>query len=133
MISQDDIIAVLKALHVERARDFILVFKVTNRAGTTDLKPYVIAACPERRKEIEAYALVCRGSVLECYQNAHNLIDDKSPYGPANELGQRWWLFVLATGATRSAGLVIVGRVAAVDATDVENYMRKIDSALLKD
>jgi len=131
MISQDAVIARLRAMPVSRAVDFMIVFRVIDAGEAANLKPYVACARPEIRKEVDQYALDWRERVLKVYRDAHNLID--SPYGPPNEEGQRWWVFVLATGATRSAGLVIVGRVAAIDAEDLENYMREIDSALRRD
>jgi len=131
MISQDAVIAKLRAVPVSRAVDFMIVFRVMGAGEATSLKPYVTWARPEIRKEVDQYALDWRERVLKIYRDAHNLID--SPYGPPNEVGQRWWVFVIATGATRSAGLVIVGRVAAIDANDLENYMREIHSAFLRD
>ncbi|MBM4144493.1 MAG: hypothetical protein FJ225_13025 [Lentisphaerae bacterium] len=131
MISQDAMLATLRVLSARRAVDFFIVFQVIGAGEATSLKPYVGCAGPDIRKEVDQYALDCRESVLKVYRDAHNLIDDRSPYGPPNEEGQRWWVFVLATGATRSAGFAIVGRVAAIDANDLENYMREIDSVLL--
>ncbi|HXC34280.1 MAG TPA: hypothetical protein VNV43_00285 [Candidatus Acidoferrales bacterium] len=52
-------------------------------------------------------------------------IGSKDPT-PANSLGQRWWHLIVGSGATRRAGYVIVARVAAKEASELQDYAAKI-------
>jgi hypothetical protein len=49
---------------------------------------------------------------------------------PANAIGQRWWQLVIASGATRNAGYVIVTRVAAKDANEARKYITDIQAIM---
>ena len=49
---------------------------------------------------------------------------------PTNSIGQRWWGLVIASGATRDAGCVIVARVAAKDANEVRQYITDIQAIM---
>ena len=51
---------------------------------------------------------------------------------PANSLGQRWWRFVIGSGALRNAGFVLIARIGAVDAKEIRSHIDRIQS-ILKD
>src|SRR6266446_3346087 len=47
---------------------------------------------------------------------------------PANSSGQRWWRFVIGSGAVRNAGFVLVARVAAIDPKEIKSHIDRIQS-----
>jgi hypothetical protein len=49
---------------------------------------------------------------------------------PTNSLGQRWWQFVAGAGATRDAGYVIVARIAAKEAKEVQDCIAGIQDIM---
>ncbi len=61
--------------------------------------------------------------VYRCTKKAANPL-------PANSLGQRWWKFVIGSGAARNAGFVVIARVAAVDSKEIKNHIDRIQSII---
>jgi hypothetical protein len=49
---------------------------------------------------------------------------------PANSLGQRWWHVVIASGAVHAAGYVVVARIAAKDAGEVDQLITKVQEIM---
>ncbi|HEY1790047.1 MAG TPA: hypothetical protein VGJ73_18010 [Verrucomicrobiae bacterium] len=49
---------------------------------------------------------------------------------PANSLGQRWWHLIVGSGATRKAGFVIVARVAAKEAKELQDHVTRIQKIM---
>lgn len=49
---------------------------------------------------------------------------------PANSLGQRWWHLIVGSGATRKAGYVIVARVAAKEAKELQDRIAGIQKIM---
>lgn len=49
---------------------------------------------------------------------------------PANSLGQRWWHLIVGSGATRKAGFVVVTRVAAKEAKELQDYVTRIQQIM---
>jgi hypothetical protein len=56
------------------------------------------------------------------------LLPQKPKPLPANSLGQRWWRFVIGSGAVRNAGFVLVARIAAVDSKEIKSHIERIQS-----
>jgi hypothetical protein len=63
--------------------------------------------------------------------NGLRLVSDpaKAEY-PANAQGQRWWHVVIAAGATRDAGYVIIGRIAAKAENEVHDCIARIQDIM---
>ena|ERR1041385_1149971 len=57
-------------------------------------------------------------------------ISEKPNPLPANSLGQRWWQFVIGSGAVRNAGFVLIARLAAVDSKEVRKHIDRIQSII---
>jgi hypothetical protein len=103
---------------------------------------------PEENDELGAKYLE---AALHCYENNRNLIlnenlpasnaktqlwhglsiriGSKDPT-PANTFGQRWWHLIVGSGATRKAGYVIVARVAAKEAKELQDYATGIQEIM---
>lgn len=59
------------------------------------------------------------------------LLGDLEPFTtPPNAIGQRWWQLVIASGATRDAGYVIVARVAAKEQKELHKYIADIQAIM---
>jgi hypothetical protein len=90
-------------------------------------------------------------AALHCYENNRNLmINENMPMAnsktqrwhglsirigtrsptPANSRGQRWWHLIVGSGATRKAGYVIVTRVAAKDAKELQDRVDTIQQIM---
>jgi hypothetical protein len=56
----------------------------------------------------------------------------KLPLTPANDVGQRWWQFVIASGPTHKAGCVIIARVAAKEPEELHKYIADLQAIMSK-
>ena len=128
---------------------FVLVYRCTKNANGIDLKWCKAASSSTLNNgQFDAIAARYHEIALQGYvRNQDLIIRDNSPetdsktkelYGlvipqkpkplPANSLGQSWWRFVIGSGAVRSAGFVLVARIAAVDSKEVKSHIDRIQS-----
>jgi hypothetical protein len=133
---------------------FVLIYRCTKKSEGLDMKWCKAASSSSlNNKHYDEIAARYQEIAFQSYtQNRNFIIRDNLPekdsdgsqakklYGliipekpkplPANSLGQRWWKFVIGSGATRNAGLVVIARVAAVDSKEIKNHIDRIQSVI---
>lgn len=133
---------------------FVLVYRCTKNTDGLDLKWCKAASSTSLAKgQYDEIAARYQEIALQSYtQNRNFIIRDNLPekgtdvskakkfYGltlpqkpnplPANSLGQRWWKFVIGSGAARKAGFVVIARVAAVDSKEIKSHIDRIQSIM---
>jgi hypothetical protein len=132
---------------------FCLVFRGEEAKDGVELK-WCKAIAPDKktREEYDKLAAKFRAVAMHCFQHRRNLILKENIAGinsrtprwcglniptetdenllPANSLGQRWWHVVVGAGPTRSAGFVIVARIAVKETKELHNCIAHIQKII---